>query len=118
MALSKRPQAAYRKNARAGRAEGGGGRREARVRPWFAAAAPVFEKHGKELWSVVELFHREPKLDLTSTKSWERLREQMAKAAPYVKRSACWEYQNFLSPESPLPGAKELSRQYRAHFGL
>ncbi len=84
---------------------------------WFAAAAPVFRKHGVELWSVVELFHREPVLDLTSCKPFEQVLGQMRMAAPYVDRYACWEYQNFLYPLSPLSGVAELSRKYRAYWG-
>jgi hypothetical protein len=36
----------------------------------------------------------------------------------YAMLFACWEYQNYLNPRSPLPGAAELSRDYRAHFKI
>jgi len=83
---------------------------------WFAAAAPVFRKHSVELWSTVELFYREPEFTMGKAVEFQRLREKMEAAAPYVKAYACWEYQNFLNPRSSLPGAAELNRAYRAHF--
>jgi len=87
------------------------------IAAWFAAAAPVFRKHGAELWSVVELFPREPEFTMARAISFERVLEKMTAASPYVTAYACWEYQNYLNPHSPLPGAAELSRAYRAHFG-
>lgn len=85
---------------------------------WFAAAAPVFKKHGVELWSVVELFHREPVFKMNEAISAERMLEKMQAAAPYVSGYTCWEYQNYLNPTSPLKGARELGQAYRTHFGL
>ncbi len=84
---------------------------------WFAAAAPVFKKHGAELWSVVELFPRETEFTMGRVICFQRLLEKMTAASPYVTAYACWEYQNYLNPRSPLPGAAELSREYRAYFG-
>ena len=83
---------------------------------WFAAAAPVFQKHSVELWSDVELFPREPSFTMGHAVSFERVREKMEAACPYVAEFACWEYQNYLNPHSPLPGAAELSQAYRDYF--
>jgi len=83
---------------------------------WFAAVAPVFEKHGIELWCVAELFPRfqdKPGIDLFRSVSYEYLMEKMNAASPYVKKFACWEYETHLNPKSKNPGAKELSEKYR-----
>lgn len=83
---------------------------------WFSAVAPVFKKHGIELWSVVELFPHfqdKPGIELFRSISFPFLMEKMKAAAPYVSNYACWEYETHLNPESKFPGAKELNRKYR-----
>jgi uncharacterized protein DUF4434 len=80
---------------------------------WFAAAAPVFAKHGIELWSVVELFPREPVATMGRAIEPERMAEKMRVVAPDVTGYACWEYQNYLNPHSAMPGAAALSTAYR-----
>lgn len=80
---------------------------------WFAAAAPVFKKHGVELWSVAELFPREPGANLTRAIPPEELFGKLRAAAPYVSGFACWEYQNFLNPASPREGVGALNRAWR-----
>ena len=86
---------------------------------WFRAIAPVAEKHHIELWSVVELFPRDPKTgypDMTRAIDFNTMKTKMQAAAPYVQNYACWEYQNYLNPHSPLRGANKLSAEYRAWF--
>ncbi|HHE73183.1 MAG TPA: DUF4434 domain-containing protein [Chloroflexi bacterium] len=86
---------------------------------WFEAVAPVCAQHHVELWSVVELFprdHRTGYPDMTRAISFADLRAKMAAAAPYVQDYACWEYQNYLNPHSPLQGARETSAAYRAYY--
>ncbi len=94
---------------------------EDEIGTWFAAAAPVFRKHGAELWSVVELFSRGQdvvRTDMSRAIPFARVLKKMQAAAPYVSRFACWEYQNYLNPQSPVPGAAKLSRDYRAYFKI
>jgi len=83
---------------------------------WFAAIAPVFEKHEIELWCVAELFPRfqdKPGIDLFRSISFEYLMKKMKAANPYVNKFACWEYETHLNPKSKNPGAKELNEKYR-----
>ena len=89
---------------------------EDEISEWYAAIAPVFEKHGIELWNVAELFPRfqdKPGIDLFRSISFEYLMKKMKDVSPYVKSSACWEYETHLNPESNNPGAKELNKKYR-----
>ena len=82
---------------------------------WFSAVAPVFKKHGIELWSVVELFpHFQDKPGLGQHAiSFPFLMEKMKAAAPYVSAYGCWIYDPYLNSKSKYPGAKELSKEYR-----
>ena len=83
---------------------------------WFAAAQPVFKKHGVTLWNVVELFYRDQQTaftDMTRAVSFPYLIKKMTAADPYVEGLACWEYQNYLNPRSPVEGASQLSKDYR-----
>jgi len=86
---------------------------------WFEAAQPVFKKHGVALWNTVELFYRNPKTgwpDMTRSVDFPYLIKKMTMAAPYVEGVACWEYQNFLNPDSRLDSVKQLNRDYRNWF--
>ena len=86
------------------------------IEKWFAAVAPVFEKHGAELWDVVELFIRfqdKPGIDLFRSVDFDYLMEKMRAASPYVKNFACWEYETHLFPEAKTPGANILNKKYR-----
>jgi len=88
---------------------------------WFKTVAPVFEKHNIELWSTVELFPRDHKTgypDMTRAIDFDNMKTKMQAAAPYVQNFACWEYQNYLNPHSPLPGANKISAEYRAYFDI
>ncbi len=83
---------------------------------WFRAIAPVARQHHVALWSVVELFPRHPRTgfpNMARSISFDLLRQKMQAAAPYVQDYACWEYQNYLNPNSPLQGARDLNAQYR-----
>jgi len=83
---------------------------------YFAAIKPVFDKHGVELWAVVELFHRfqdRPGIELFESISPELLFQKMNSITPYAARFACWEYQTHLDPDAKTPGAKELNKAYR-----
>lgn len=88
---------------------------------WFKAVAPVFERHNIELWSTVELFPRDPQTgypDMTRTIDFRDMKTKMQVASPYVQNFACWEYQNYLNPHSPLRGARKLSTEYRAYLDI
>ena len=83
---------------------------------YFAAIKPVFDKHGVELWAVIELFPRfqdRPGIDLFRSISPELLFEKMSSITPYTERFACWEYQTHLNPDSKNPGAAELNKAYK-----
>ena len=83
---------------------------------WFKAAYPVFKRHGVALWSVVELFPRNQETgcpDMRRSLTFPYLIKKMAMSDPYVEGVACWEYQNYLNPDSKVKGAKELNREYR-----
>ena len=89
---------------------------EDEIGEWFAAIAPVFKKHGIELWCIAELFPRFQNFsetDLFQSISFEYLMKKMKAAAPYVESFGCWEYETHLSPKSSNPGAKELNKKYR-----
>ena len=93
----------------------------AEIGKWFAAAYPVFKKHNVTLWDVVELFYRDTKTcyaDMTEAVSFPYLIKKIKAADPYVKGLACWEYQNYLNPGSPVKGAQELNKEYRAWYRL
>jgi len=82
---------------------------------YFAAINPVFDKHGVELWAVIELFVRfqdRPGIDLFQSISPSLLFDKMASISPYTLKFACWEYQTHLNPDSNNPGAKELNSAY------
>ncbi len=89
---------------------------EDEIEEWFAAIAPVFKKHGIELWCVAELFPRfqdKPGIDLFRSVSFEYLMGKMKTVNPYVEKFACWEYETHLYPKSKNPGAKKLNEKYR-----
>ena len=84
------------------------------IEEWFAAIAPVFKKHGIELWCVAELFPRfqdKPGIDLFRSVSFEYLMGKMKTVNPYVEKFACWEYETHLYPKSKNPGAKKLNEK-------
>jgi len=87
------------------------------ITDYFAAIKPVFDRHGVELWGVIELFIRfqdRPGIDLFQSIPPEMLFEKLRSLSPYVKRFACWEYQTHLNPDSDTPGAKELNAVYNS----
>ncbi len=84
---------------------------------YFAAIKPVFDKHGVELWAVIELFYRfqdRPGIELFKSIPSELLFEKMNSITPYTVKFACWEYQTHLDPDSKTPGAKELNKDYKS----
>jgi hypothetical protein len=86
------------------------------ITDYFAAIKPVFDKHGVELWAVIELFVRfqdRPGIDLFQSISPELLFDKMASITPYTVKFACWEYQTHLDPDANTRGAKELNSAYR-----
>jgi len=86
---------------------------------WFKAVQPVFKKHGVALWNTVELFYRDPQTgwpDMTRSVDFSYLIKKMAMADPYVEGLACWEYQNYLNPNSRFNSAKQLNKAYRNWF--
>jgi len=88
---------------------------------WFAAAQPVFKKHGVALWNTVELFYRDPQTgwpDMTASVDFPYLVKKMAMADPYVEGVACWEYQNYLNPNSRYDTARQLNKDYRSSFAV
>jgi len=90
---------------------------EDEIGEWFAAIAPVFKKHGIELWCIAELFPRfqdRPGIDLFRSVSFEYLMKKMSAEGPYVENFGCWEYETHLNPDSSAPGAKDLNKKYRA----
>ncbi len=94
---------------------------EDEIGEWFAAIAPVFKKHGIDLWCIAELFPRfqnRPGIDLFQSISFEYLMKKMKAAAPFVENFGCWEYETHLNPESSNSGAKELNKAYRLWSAL
>ena len=90
------------------------------ITDYFSAIKPVFDKHGVELWAVIELFVRfqdRPGIDLFQSISPSLLFDKMASISPYTVKFACWEYQTHLNPDSKNPGAKELNEAYSDWLG-
>jgi len=89
---------------------------EDEIGEWYEAISPVFAGHGIELWNVVELFPRHQDdmgIDIDRSVAFADLALKMAITDRYVTKNACWEYQNYLNPESPLPSAHLLNTEYR-----
>jgi len=42
--------------------------------------------------------------------------KKMVMADPYIEGLACWEYQNYLNPNSRYDTARQLNKDYRRHF--
>jgi len=87
---------------------------------YYSAIKPVFDRHGVELWAVIELFARfqdRPGIELFESITPELLFDKMDTISPYVRRFACWEYQTHLNPDSKAPGAKELNQAYKKWLG-
>jgi hypothetical protein len=90
---------------------GNGGRSFEQVDAYFRAAAQALAGRPAEFWADVEAYEI-PSVGAYRPTDPERFRLQLDYVEPYVDRSVTWTFQDYLSPNSPRPGASEAYFSY------